>query len=181
LKLNLVSTFLLVGLLAIATITDFRNQKIPNVLTYPAMILAFMCHVWSNGLYGMVFCVSGLATGLGLLLFPFLCGVMGAGDVKLMGAAGAMLGPMRTLNAFIFICIAGGLIAVAFALVRRRDWVFKMVGLVSPINGFSTDGSAISIATNSKLKSTGLPYGVAIALGTMTSISFEIMGWTLPL
>ena len=49
-----------------------------------------------------------------------LLGATGAGDVKLMAAAGALLGPALVLSAFIFAALAGGVLAVAVAVHRQR-------------------------------------------------------------
>ncbi|WJV30892.1 A24 family peptidase [Rossellomorea sp. AcN35-11] len=46
--------------------------------------------------------------GAGTLLLPFLLGGMGAGDVKLMGAIGALMGSAFTLKAFVVISVIGG-------------------------------------------------------------------------
>lgn len=179
--MNLESTIFLVCLLATAAISDLRSQKIPNVLTYPAMVLALMYHAWSKGMEGVVFSAEGWSTGLGLLLVPFFLSVMGAGDVKLMAAVGAILGPMRTLNAFLFVCIAGGIYALVVLVIRRRDCVLKIAGYMSMIKEFPTTGSFIPVVANKQVKSPGLSYGLAITIGTITSVSLELMGWVLPL
>ena len=49
-----------------------------------------------------------------------LLGATGAGDVKLMAAIGAIIGPALVISAFLFSAVAGGVLAVAVALRRRR-------------------------------------------------------------
>ena len=45
---------------------------------------------------------------------------MGAGDVKFMGAVGAIVGPALVVSAFLFTAIAGGVLAIAVAIRRQR-------------------------------------------------------------
>jgi len=64
--------------------------------------------------------VIGLLIGIALMLPGHLLGATGAGDVKLMGAIGAIIGPALVFSAFLFSALAGGVLAVAVALRRRR-------------------------------------------------------------
>ena len=58
--------------------------------------------------------------GFALMLPGHVLGATGAGDVKLMAAVGAIVGPAVVLKAFLFTAVAGGVLAVAVALRRRR-------------------------------------------------------------
>jgi prepilin signal peptidase PulO-like enzyme (type II secretory pathway) len=58
------------------------------------MGFALFLHAWFDGVPGALFSLGGLVTGLGLFLFFYLSGGIGAGDVKLMAAVGAMVGPL---------------------------------------------------------------------------------------
>src|SRR5437868_15416979 len=58
--------------------------------------------------------------GLTLMMPGYYLGATGAGDVKMMAAVGALVGPALTVSAFLFTAIAGGVLAVAVALRRRR-------------------------------------------------------------
>jgi len=58
----------------------------------------------------------GLLVGL-VVFFPFFAlGGMGAGDVKLMAAIGAWLGPALAILTALYGAIAGGVLAIAVAL-----------------------------------------------------------------
>ena len=164
-----------------ASVTDIRSHRIPNLLTYPATVLAFLYYGWTNGLGGVLFSAEGWTTGLALLLLPFLIGVMGAGDVKLMAAVGAVLGPKRTVAAFLFVCIAGGIYALVVLLVRRKECAAKMTQYVATAKRFLATGLYLPGDNKNKPKSPKLFYGLAIAIGTLVSVSFELMGWALPL
>ena len=56
-----------------------------------------------------------------LILLPcHWCGAMGGGDVKLMAAYGALLGPSGILLAAVFTAVFGGLSAAGASLCNRR-------------------------------------------------------------
>src|SRR5215207_2696083 len=64
--------------------------------------------------------LGGLVLGLVLMMPGHVLGATGAGDVKLMAAVGAIVGPGLVVPAFVFTCVAGGVLAVAVAISRRR-------------------------------------------------------------
>ncbi|NJB67253.1 prepilin peptidase CpaA [Desulfobaculum xiamenense] len=160
----------LTGVLLVAAFTDLRNQRIPNALTFPAMIAALAYHGATQGLDGLLFSLGGLALGFGVMLVPYLFGVMGAGDVKLMAAAGAFLGAGATVSAFLATSIIGGIYAVgvllanrkAFAQVMRSIWSAFMLYLATRRFEYAPPPESARLPK--------LCYGVAIALGTILSM-----------
>jgi prepilin peptidase CpaA len=104
----------------LATIIDIRSRRIPNTLTATMAVVGFGLAV--SGLSGVSPAASlgGLVVGLMLMLPGHMMGATGAGDVKLMASVGAILGIRLILSAFLFTAIAGGVLAVAVALHRRR-------------------------------------------------------------
>jgi prepilin peptidase CpaA len=104
----------------VATIVDLRTRRIPNVLTGAMTVLGV--GLAAAGLTGVTFgaSIAGLALGLALMMPGHMLGATGGGDVKLMGAVGAVVGPALVLNAFLLTAIAGGGLAVVVAVKRRR-------------------------------------------------------------
>ena len=104
----------------VATVIDLRTRRIPNALT--ASMAAVGVGFAATGISGMSIGASlvGLALGLALMLPGHFLGATGAGDVKLMGAVGAVVGPGMVVSAFLFTAIAGGVLAVAVAVQRQR-------------------------------------------------------------
>lgn len=107
---------LLVGALACGF--DLRARRVPNLLTLGAAIVAIAFHTTIGGLSGLAISLGGWAVGVALLLPLFLLGGMGAGDVKLLGALGAWLGPRDTLWVAFFSALAGGALALVVAFTR---------------------------------------------------------------
>jgi prepilin peptidase CpaA len=110
------------------------------------MIFALSAHAWLVGTQEALFGLAGLATGLGLFLVLYVFAGIGAGDVKLMGAVGAIVGPYGALLSGALAILVGG--AYAAGIIAYRSW----------LNRFGKGQEALS----SRLR-----YAIAIAGGTL--------------
>lgn len=99
---------------------DLRTRRVPNALTMTLAATGIACA--ASGISGITVTASllGFALGLGLMLPGYLFGATGAGDVKLLAAAGAWLGPALIGPAFLYTALAGGALALLVARRRRR-------------------------------------------------------------
>jgi prepilin peptidase CpaA len=102
----------------VACVTDLRRRRIPNVLTFTSALGAIGWHTFLSGFRGTGFACAGWIVGLGLLLPLYLLRSLGAGDVKLLAAFGAWLGPVDALWAGLYGTIAGGILALVVAAAR---------------------------------------------------------------
>jgi prepilin peptidase CpaA len=114
--------------LAISVVTDLRQRRILNAVTYPALLLAAGGAVWLGGAALLGKALLGALICAGPLLIAMGRGWMGAGDVKLMAVAGLVAGATRgwplPLTLLFDVAIAGGLQALlwmAAARVRRQE------------------------------------------------------------
>ena len=164
-----VKNFLLFGVLIIAMITDIRSNRIPNWLTLPAIITGLGINLISAGTGGVLFGIEGLLLGIGLFIVLYIMGGMGAGDVKLMGAVGAMLGPQMVLWAAFYTAIAGGVYAIAIIVFHPRARATR-VALMEMIKGFIYSRSLRYNRLVSEEKPPKLCYGVAIAIGSIAEV-----------
>ena len=180
-----IDVFLIIFLsavLIVASVNDLRFQKIPNLLTYPAMAIAVGCHVVMNGLDGLLFSAGGLALGIAVLILPYLMGVMGAGDTKLMGAVGAILGARGVFIAFLFTAIMGGVYALIVVLIKRQHFKGFFTRQAATLKTFIFTKQFIPIPGDSNEKIPRLCYGIAIAIGTLFSVFLEFSGfYTFPI
>lgn len=101
-----------------ACITDVRARRIPNVLTVGAAAVALAYAGITDGWAGMGWAAAGWAVGLSVFLPIFLLHGLGGGDVKLMAALGAWLGPMSIVWVGLLAAIAGGPMALVVAASR---------------------------------------------------------------
>jgi prepilin peptidase CpaA len=164
-------------ILLAASIIDLRAQKIPNLITFPAAGLALAYHSFVNGFNGFLFSIAGLAAGVGLLLIPYLLGGMGAGDAKLMGVVGGVLGTKGVFYAFLFSAIVGGIYAVILTLVYRQ--LFRGF-YKKQLNNLSTFLSIRKHSPDPEDYDPNKPrlcYGLAIAIGTAIYIVLDLSGF----
>jgi prepilin peptidase CpaA len=117
----------------LAAVIDLRTRRIPNALTGALAVIGVGIAAAKLGPVGLGGALLGCALGLAFMLPGHLFGATGAGDVKLFAAAGALLGPATTVQAFLYTAIAGGVLAVIIAIRRRRlqrtlDATARLVG-----------------------------------------------------
>ncbi|MFO0794286.1 MAG: A24 family peptidase [Candidatus Brocadiaceae bacterium] len=167
-------SFLLV-ILIIAVIHDVRFHKIPNWLTFPAMVLGLFYNVSVSGLRGSAFSLEGLFLGIALFMPFYIVAGMGAGDIKLMGAVGGLIGPKGVLMASFGTVIMGSVYALVllafhgyFKETVTRFWLMMKIFIVTRKFTY--------IPPEKGEKKPMLAYGVAIASGTLCSVFlFDIM------
>src|SRR6185295_14833073 len=99
---------------------DIRTRRIPNELT--AAMAGVGVGLAATGVSGVPLWASvlGFVVGLVLMMPGHVLGATGAGDVKLMAAVGAIVGPALVISAFLFTAVAGGVLALAVAVRRQR-------------------------------------------------------------
>ena len=105
-----------IALAVVAAVWDLRTRRIPNVLTFGGALVAVFAHAYDGGATGAGWSVLGWLVGVAFFLPFFALGGMGAGDVKLLAALGAWLGPGAAVWVALFSLIAGGAIGLVVAL-----------------------------------------------------------------
>ena len=115
----LVTAIVAVGMGAAAVI-DLRTRRIPNILTATMAAVGIGLAAAGFGRVGLGAALLGCLLGLAFMMPGHIFGATGAGDVKLLAAAGALLGPKDTIYAFLYTAIAGGVLALVVAVARRR-------------------------------------------------------------
>jgi prepilin peptidase CpaA len=101
---------------ACACVTDIRSRRIPNLLTFGGALAGVLFHVMTDSTHGLLISTTGWVVGLIVYLLPFLLGGLGAGDVKLVAALGAWLGPQAVAWLALYAGVAGGVAALAVGL-----------------------------------------------------------------
>ncbi len=152
-------------ILITGVIYDLRLHRIPNWLTLSSMLIGVFFHMVINGSEGIFFSLQGLSLGIGLMIFSYLSGWIGAGDVKLIGAIGGFLGPKGIFLSFLYSSISGGIYSILLLAIKRREWK----ALISSPFGIN-DGRKF---LNSEGEKQNLYYSLPIAFGT---IFYTIVG-----
>jgi prepilin peptidase CpaA len=111
-----VKSAIVIGIGITACVTDLRSRRIPNVLTFGAAAAALVYSGASGGWSGFGSAALGWLIGGAAFIIPFALGGLGGGDVKLLGALGAWLGPAGAIWVALYTGVAGGVMALAVAL-----------------------------------------------------------------
>ena len=162
--LDLLINLILIVLFVSAAVTDLKWKKIFNLQTYTAIICGISLHSLMAGWDGALFSFSGLLVGSALLLVFFLMGGVGAGDVKLLGAIGALKGTTFVLWNMFYTGLIGGAMAIAVIILKGAGGkIFK--------NMFQFLRHPLT-AQNEETKKENLyiPYGVAISIGCLWAL-----------
>jgi prepilin peptidase CpaA len=149
---------------------DLRTRRIPNVLTFGAAAGGVAFSLATRGLAGGIDSLAGILVGAALMFVLFALGGMGAGDVKLLGALGAWLGPTDAIWLSLYTGMAGGVIALIVAALtgylgqavrnlRVLVGYWAVVG-VRPMSELTLDTSG----------GPKLAYATAILAGTVATI-----------
>jgi prepilin peptidase CpaA len=160
----------LLGLLVAAAIYDVRFRRIPNWLNVAGVVLGLAVN-WYMGPPegGILFALQGLGAAFAVYFLLYLLRAMGAGDVKLMAAVGALLGPSRWFGLFFVTAIVGGVMAMVLILVRgRTKATFWNVGFILSELRFGRPAYVKKEELDVRNpKAVGLPHGAVIACGTI--------------
>ncbi|MBU0640809.1 MAG: A24 family peptidase [Planctomycetes bacterium] len=161
---------------------DYAQRRVPNWLNATLAAAGLIAQSAFFGWTGLGWGCLGLLVGFAVLIIPWLMHGMGAGDVKLMAAIGAWLGPWLTLVSFAAGAIIGGVVAVIMiytsgravhAYTNMQTIATKMRHLNTAFGEF---GGAKTFGDTSQL----LPYGVPLTAGTLcVLLAYYFEGWLL--
>jgi prepilin peptidase CpaA len=154
---------------------DWRTRRIPNWLTVGGFFVGITLHSWMAGWRGAITAFEGAGLALLILLPLVLKRALGAGDWKLMGGLGALLGPGMFLFVLLASVFVSGLMALVLLVLTKRVKT-TLRNLVVLVRGFFSFGlrahPEISLDNPKLLK---LPFGVAAMIGTL--ICFLAARW----
>lgn len=165
----------LVCLVLLAAAYDLGYRRIPNWLTLSGMILGVGCNTLLFGLPGLRGAAFGLLCALLVYLPLYLIRGMGAGDVKLMAAVGAVAGPERWCEIFLATAlIAGAASLVIIARKHRVRQTFRNLStIVSELLSFHAPTHKDPQLDMRNQNAVRLPHGAAIAAGSLVFLLFH--------
>ena len=124
-----------------------------------------------------MFSAGGLAIGIGLFIIPYLLGGMGAGDAKLMGAAGAVFGPEGIIVASVIVYLAGGLYGAILFAMHPRCAVSFLKRLWTTVRTFVLTAQFIYIPPDDSEEQPVLRYAIPIAVGAFSYLIIKVAGY----
>lgn len=161
---------LVLGYMAAAAVIDWRTHKIPNWLTVTSAVLGLAYHCVSPHGMGPLGSLAGFAVGFVLLLLPWMLGGGGMGDVKMLAALGAWLGPVLILIAFGL----GAVTALMMALGVMASSVVSS-GISRTQKQFITAGSPASVTGESRKARRVVPFAVPMAIATLLVVAWMFL------
>lgn len=153
-------------LVSIAAVNDLMTRRIPNRLLLAGLGVALiLCLLSAEPGPELVTALAGVGTGFAIFLPFYLVRGMAAGDVKMLAVVGAFTGAQDTLQIAVLTWCAGGAIALLLVVLRGRlllaiSNVGRMLCRVVLPAGMTTIPASQESAGS-------MPYGVAIAIGTV--------------
>lgn len=153
-------------LVSCAAVNDLATRKIPNRLLLAGLAVALaLCILSAEPGRSLSSALGGMVAGLFLFLPFYLVRGMAAGDVKMMAVVGAFAGPEDALAIAVLTWCAGGVMALALVAARGRlrlalvNLGRMLQGMLLPSSGGAAPAPGASAGS--------MPYGVAIAVGTI--------------
>lgn len=165
----MVSIFLLVPLAVIIGYYDVRYRRIPNAFVLATLAGGLAINGIFGGLAGIGTSFMGCLVGFALMFLLHIFGAMGAGDVKLFAAIGAVTGAGLVIPTFLVVIITGGLLAIV-SMIRTGAVKTTMNRVLQIFVGLLPGWQMPKFAVPSDRTHT-IPYGVAITMGSIISMA----------
>jgi prepilin peptidase CpaA len=146
---------------------DVKYRRIPNLLVLSALVAGIGINIYFGGWQGFTSSLLGFGLGFVPMLLLHIFGAMGAGDVKLSGAVGTILGVGLMPTTLILVAIIGGLLAIYMTL-RAGTMLSTMHGVLRIFVGMLPGWEMPRFAMARDRRHT-IPYGVAIMVGSLIS------------
>jgi len=148
---------------------DLRYRRIPNLFVACLLIGGLTINISFGGFSGALSSLEGLGLAFLPMFLIHLFGAMGAGDVKLFGAVGAVVGVSLVPLTFVIVVMLGAALAV-YTMLRSGTVFSTLHGVLRIFVGIMPGWEMPRFAIPSDRKHT-IPYGVAIMLGSLIAAS----------
>jgi prepilin peptidase CpaA len=175
--LPIVVVLLLFALALTAGVVDIRVRRIPNWLVLTGLIAGITVNSVLFGWPGLKLALSGAGFAFAVYFVFYLLRAMGAGDVKLMAAVGALAGLKGWLAIFFFTAIAGGVVALTLLLAkgRFRQTLLNVSIMLYQLSRLQAPYHATEELDVRSGKALRLPHGASIAMGTFIYLTVVLL------
>jgi prepilin peptidase CpaA len=144
---------------------DVRYRRIPNLLVLSLLIGGLTINTSFGGFNGALTSLEGLALAFLPMFLIHLFGAMGAGDVKLFGAVGSVIGVSMVPMTFVVVVMLGAVLAI-YTMLRAGTIFSTLHGVLRIFVGIMPGWEMPRFAIPPDRRHT-IPYGVAIMLGSL--------------
>jgi prepilin peptidase CpaA len=156
---------------------DIRWRKIPNVWVLAGLVAGLAGNFWLRGLPGLGLSLGGLLLAATIYFPLYLLKGMGAGDVKLMVALGAIVGPRQWLLLLVFASIFGGItgLLIAKSKGRLKTTLLNTGRLVRELASLRVPHEKYDQLQLHHPEAIRMPHGVAVAVGTVIFVLVMVL------
>src|ERR1041384_2523250 len=162
---DVMKLLLLVPMAVFIIYFDVRYRRIPNLLVLGLLIGGLTINISFGGFSGALTSLEGFALAFLPMFLIHLFGAMGAGDVKLFGAVGSVIGVSMVPMTFVLVVMLGAALAV-YTMLRSGTVFSTLHGVLRIFVGIMPGWEMPRFAIPPDRKHT-IPYGVAIMLGSL--------------
>lgn len=160
---------LLVPLAIVIIYYDVKYRRIPNAFVLATLVSGLIINITFNGMAGALSSVGGCVLAFFLMFVLHVFGAMGAGDVKLFSALGAVTGASLVVPTFLVVVLTGGVLAVV-SILRNGAVLTTMHRVLQILVGLLPGWEMPKFAVPTDRRQT-IPYGVAITIGGLVSVA----------
>jgi prepilin peptidase CpaA len=164
---TLALAILFIPMAIIITYMDVKYRRIPNKLVLITLGGGISINTFFNGPHGLLVSLGGFGLAFGVTLFFHTFGTMGAGDVKLFGAIGAVSGISLVLPTLLVVAFTGGVLAIIKMIYSGRART-TMFGVVQFFFGL-LPGQTVPRFEIPADRSHTLPYAVPMCFGSVVT------------
>lgn len=165
---NIALALLFIPMAVAITYMDVRYRRIPNKLVLVTLIGGLTLNTFFRGSHGLAVSLGGFAFAFALMFFFHAFGTMGAGDVKLFAAIGAVNGISLVLPTLIVVALTGGVLAIVKMVYSGRAKA-TMLGVMQFFYGL-LPGQTVPRFDIPADRSYTLPYAVPICVGSLLAL-----------
>ena len=164
---NIAMALLFFPLAVVIAYMDIRYRRIPNKLVLAILIVGLTINTVFGGSHGLLLSLGGFALSFGIMFFLHLFGTMGAGDVKLFAAIGAVNGLSLVVPTLLLVALTGGVLAI-FMMVYSGRVRSTMFGVMQFFYGLLPGQHVPRFEIPADRRYT-LPYAVPICFGSLVT------------
>jgi prepilin peptidase CpaA len=164
---NLLMALLFFPLAVMITYMDVRYRRIPNKLVLAILLVGLTMNTVFGGSRGLLLSLGGLGLAFGIMFFLHVFGTMGAGDVKLFAAIGAVNGLSLVIPTLLVVALTGGVLAICMMVYSGRVRT-TMFGVMHFFYGLLPGQKVPRFEIPADRKYT-LPYALPICFGSLLS------------
>lgn len=162
------TTAFLLLTLGLAVFFDLRERRIPNLLIAAGLAGAMLLAALNGGSAALGSAMGAMAVAMMAFIPFFALGLIGAGDVKLAGVVGSLVGFDALFPVLLYILIAGGIFGLfavaASGNLRQLFWNFRLWLITLTSRG---QGEVMTVEEIAAQSAARIPYAVAIAAGAL--------------